>query len=291
MIAAESPDSTIRVDFDRGPNNHLFIGEIGGGQVREYDISGTTPALAGLRIIGSKQNSGPVTDSQFNFWFTTNQPMASASVAVDKDGILNVRIVDASSDFIPSPQTATPLEISINPGLGNTRVIPPTRMAMPATGLFICSITSSSIRLIQTGWAAPGQVGWGMAPGGLTGRYMYPSDGSTVRRTLMDGTTPRDFLFSLGGAIQTDDDHLPLTVTAYALETTGMRSSAIVGTNWRGVMVWGLCRAENTLGKTRMVMDKSIGIVLVLAVTARLPGNQASIGHIFRQVWLSFGRR
>lgn len=202
-----------------GTSNHLFVGEKGTGKIREYDITQTPPALAGLgSSFGSLQPDGPITsESQFYF-------IRWAGVAVDRQGIINVIDDNRVMRYFGESGGGHSAGDLDNYWMGIFGPAPVDSFNYTADGKFtlIDGAFETEIDPEYAGGPRPGWLGDGSWR--LVGRYFDEVAG--VRRTLNDNGTLRDYRFAFGGPSQ--------TATIYALGPSGARLSAIVGMGWTG---------------------------------------------------------
>ena len=211
-----------------GTSNHLFVaqsGDVASGQIRVYSISGGSPVPAGIQTLGSTHQSGPITDTQFHFrvW---------AAITVDSTGILTVNDFRRTQRFHTEGAQAGQLYQSWQGQWSGTP------MDFYGFSTYTDGNGTHSVHKILDGnieyevdpeYTGGPRTGWlGDGTWRMTARYY--GEGVGVRRTLMDGATPREFLFMVDVAsIQTERN-----VHIYELEGSVWRRVAIVGAEWRG---------------------------------------------------------
>jgi len=206
-------------------NHHLFVSETGHMHIHEYDLGGTgAPVLAGLKTFGSDQGYGDVGDSTFHF-------TAWASITVSTDGILSV--VDSSGSRIQQFYTQSNPAAGITAGDlyhsiygGSMGPAPIDAYNYNSDGTYYL-VSKEYTYLVDPNYSGGPRAGW-MGDGSwkLVKRYCY-DNGPDVgwHRVLMDGQTPREFMYTTDGR----------NVVIWALGPNNtMRMSAVIGGTWLG---------------------------------------------------------
>ena len=202
-----------------GPNRHLFVAEKATGKIREYDLNAAPPKLAGLgSSFGSLQLSGPVKDDQFHW-------LRWGGVAVDRYGILNVVDDRRIQRFYTQANSKAGVAAGdlYQSWWGEFGPAPIDTFNYKADGKF--TLVSGCYEYeVDPEYTSGPRKGWlGDGAWRVVGRFF--DEGAGLRRTLMDGKTPREFRFVFEGT---------RTVSVHALTPGSDRLSAIVGANWVG---------------------------------------------------------
>ena len=209
----------------RASNHHLFVSETGHMDIHEYDLGGTgAPVLAGLKTFGSDQGYGDVGDSTFHF-------TAWASITVSTDGILSV--VDASGSRIQQFYTDSNPAAGITAGdlyhsiYGGSMGPAPIDAYNYNSDVTYYLVSKEYTYLVDPNYSGGPRAGW-MGDGSwrLVKRYSYDiGPDVSWHRVLMDGQTPREFMYSTDGR----------NVVIWQIEPNNtMRMSAIIGGTWLG---------------------------------------------------------
>ncbi|MDC0937267.1 FlgD immunoglobulin-like domain containing protein, partial [Pirellulales bacterium] len=195
---------------DATSGDNLYIGEVGSGQVHEYDLDPGTPAL--VRSLFGGAEPGPVADDKF-YWPITER----AGLAVDSAGRMiisddgNKRVLTFNADgtllrtrfseFQPAPFT----DPTVDPNM------------LLSTSLQYDVNYATGDWMLSHNWRP-------------ADNEFYSAQ--AVRRTLSNG---QDYLFFLDARGEQGDQ---LVTVVYALESTGMRRSAIIGSDPTGLWNW-----------------------------------------------------
>ena len=182
-----------------GPKQHLYLVEMGAGQIREVAVEGSEPRL--VRTIGrAADGPGPVKPDVFCF-------RDYCGIAVDGQG--RISVTDKGNHRVQRFHPDGSLWQSLYSDF----------VSAPFVDLREPDVLMSGSRQYRVDYA--------------TGRWEFthnwaPADGrfttdKVVRRRLSNG---RDYLFHLGGH--------RLGIVVYAIEGEGMRRSAMLGGRWMG---------------------------------------------------------
>jgi hypothetical protein len=195
-----------------GADSHLYVGEVGSGKVREFQCE---EGVSQVRELFGAAQPGPVSDDAF-YWPTTKR----AALAVDAAGQMvvadpgNHRVLTYSpdakvlrthySEFQPAPFT----DPSVDPGMLLSGPMQYEVNYTPGENYGTWHVTDN--------WRPADDQWW--------------SD-SAVRRRLPNG---KDYLFYFhANRNPSPGVWLDRSVAVYALEPTGMRRSAIIGSEYR----------------------------------------------------------
>ena len=200
-----------------GPSGDLYVTELSAAtnDVREYDISGPTPILSGLKVFGHLASPGPVTDTGFRGLgaiavdatgrFIVSDPGNRRLMTYNPDG---TALRSAYGEFQPNP--------SESPGS-----VP--GMYELTSGPWEYQVDASGAS--HAGWMGDGT--WRLADN------WEPADGqfaSTVAQKLtftVNGVS-RDYIYYLGG------NYGGAAVYQVNSDGSGLRRSSVVGTDWVG---------------------------------------------------------
>ena len=182
-----------------GPGNHLYLAEMGAGQIREYALEAAGPRL--VRTLGrAAKGPGPVEPDVFRFG-------GYCGLAVDAQG--RISVTDQGNHRVQRFRPDGSLWQSLYSDF----------VSAPFVDLREPDVLMSGTRQYRVDYA--------------TGRWAFthnwqPADGKfltdvVLRRTLPNG---RDYLFHLGGH--------RLGVVVYAIEGQTARRSAMLGGRWMG---------------------------------------------------------
>ncbi len=200
---------TLGPPSDGSPNDNLYIGEVGSSQVVEFNLD--TPTPTPVRSLFGAAEPGPITDDRL-YWSITQ----SASLDVDSSG--RMVVADGGNKRV----------LTYNPDGTTLR----TRFSEFQPAPFVDPNVDPNMLLsghIQyhvdytTGEWAPSH-NW------LPADLEFSSNKS-IRRRLSNG---QDYLFYLGGGGPGER----MVAVVYALEPTGMRRAAIIGSDTSGLWNW-----------------------------------------------------